>query len=265
MDQEPGQSVSDAAYCAALARAEDRDRFLAAQFASPSARARLLALLALNAEIARAPGGAGRPYQRPGAAGFSRFGAFAPGPAREPLLAEIRLKWWHEAVLAVLAGNPPPRQPALAAFARAAEGAGLVAEPFERLIVAHARDLIANPLRDAADAESHAEALSGTLAQAALALLGVTDETARRAARAAGIAHALVGLVGAGDNPARNLIREHIAAARAETARVPRAALPVLLWATAADIRWRRMGRAKTLPPPWLPLQLAWRAWRGRY
>ena len=242
MDQEPGQPESDTAYCAALARAEDRDRFLAAQFASPPARARLLALLALNAEIAR-----------------------VPRAAREPLLAEMRLQWWYEAVLAVLAGKPPPRQPALAAFARAAAGAGLVAEPFERLIVAHARDLTANPLRDAADAENHAEALSGALAQAALALLGVTDETARRAARAAGIAHALVGLVGAGGNPVRDLIRERIAEARTDAASIPRAALPVLLWATAAEIRLRRLDRGKTLPPPWLPLQLAWRAWRGRY
>ncbi|MEK7245510.1 MAG: squalene/phytoene synthase family protein, partial [Pseudomonadota bacterium] len=224
MDQEPGQPESDTAYCAALARAEDRDRFLAAQFASPPARARLLALLALNAEIAR-----------------------VPRAAREPLLAEMRLQWWYEAVVAVLAGKPPPRQPALAAFARAAAGAGLVAEPFERLIVAHARDLTANPLRDAADAESHAEALSGTLAHAALALLGVTDEAACRAARAAGIAHALVGLAGGGNNPARDLIRDHIARARAESAHVPRSALPVLLWATAADIRSGRMARGHTL------------------
>ncbi|MSO85226.1 MAG: hypothetical protein EXR02_08285 [Rhodospirillales bacterium] len=242
MNQEPGQTEQDAAYCAALARADDRDRFLAAQFAPPRARARLLALLALNVEIAR-----------------------APRAAREPLLAELRLKWWHEAVSAVLAGNPPPRQPALAAFARAAEGAGLVAEPFERLIVAHARDLVANPLCDAADAESHAEALAGTLAHAALALLGVTDETAHRAARAAGIAHALVGLDGVGGYPVRDLIRAHVARARAESARVSRAALPVLLWATAAEIRSGRMGRGRTLPSPWLPLQLAWRAWRGRY
>ena len=242
MVQEPGQAEQDAAYCAALARALDRDRFLAAQFAPEPSRVRLLALLALNAEIAR-----------------------APRAAREPLLAEMRLQWWYEAVSGVLAGKPPPRQPALAAFARAAEGAGLVAEPFARLIAAHARDLAANPLRDAADAESHAEALAGTLAHAALAFLGVKDEASHRAARAAGIAHALVGLGSGGGHPVRDLIRVHVAKARAESARVSRAALPVLLWATAAEIRSGRMARGRTLPSPWLPLQLAWRAWRGRY
>lgn len=246
MDRETAQSESDADYCAALARSDDRDRFLAAQFAPPPARARLLALLAVNAEIAR-----------------------APGTARDPLLAEMRLKWWHEAVMTVLAGNPPPRQPALAAFARAMRDSNLSADqfagPFERLIIARNRDTTANPLRDAADAESHADALAGTLARAALALLGVTDETAHRAARAAGIAHALVRDLGAGDDSARGLIRDHIATARAEAAHVPRAALPVLLWATAAEIRSRQLARGRTLPSPWLPLQLAWRAWRGRY
>ena len=54
MDPEPEQTEQDAAYCAVLARAEDRDRFLAAQFTPELLRARLLALLALNAEIARA-------------------------------------------------------------------------------------------------------------------------------------------------------------------------------------------------------------------
>ena len=236
MDIETEQIEQDAAYCAALVRAEDRDRFLAAQFAPEPARARLLALLALNAEIAR-----------------------VPRTVREPLLAEIRLKWWHDAIMTILEGNPPPRQPALAAFARAVAGSGLGGEPFSRLIEVHARDLKANPLRDEADAESYADALSGMLALAALALLGVADEASRRAARAAGIAHALVGLQNGGD------VGAHVAAARAEAARVPRAALPVWLWATAAEIRRRRQGRGKILPPPWLPLQLAWRAWRGRY
>ncbi|MCC7016691.1 MAG: squalene/phytoene synthase family protein, partial [Rhodospirillales bacterium] len=114
MDRKTAQSESDADYCAALARSDDHDRFLAAQFASPPARARLLALLAVNAEIAR-----------------------APGAVREPLLAEMRLKWWHEGVMTVLAGNPPPRQPALAAFARAMRDSNLTADrlagPLERL------------------------------------------------------------------------------------------------------------------------------------
>ena len=236
MDLETEYRVQDAAYCAALVRAEDRDRFLAAQFAPEPARARLLALLALNAEIAR-----------------------VPRTVRETPLAEIRLKWWHDAVMAILDGKPPPRQPALAAFARAVAGAGLAGEIFGRLIEAHTRDLNANPLRDLADAESHADGLSGTLALAALALLGVTDEASRRAARAAGIALALIGFQG-GDE-----IRAQIVMARMEAKYVRRAALPILLWATVADIRWWRRMRGKTLPSPWLPLQLAWRAWRGRY
>jgi phytoene/squalene synthetase len=51
MNQEPEQSRHEDVYCAALARAEDRDRFLAAQFAPAPARPRLLALLAVFALI----------------------------------------------------------------------------------------------------------------------------------------------------------------------------------------------------------------------
>ncbi|MBM3582655.1 MAG: hypothetical protein FJX37_11920, partial [Alphaproteobacteria bacterium] len=108
--------ASDAAYCAALARSDDRDRYLAAQFAPPSARARVIALLAVNAEIAR-----------------------VARAAREPLLADMRLKWWRDAVFAAL-GGVAPAQPALAAFARAAAESGLranrLADPFDRLIAA---------------------------------------------------------------------------------------------------------------------------------
>ena len=236
MDLETAHFEQDAAYCAALVRAEDRDRFLAAQFAPEPARARLLALLAVNAEIAR-----------------------VARSVREPLLAQIRLKWWHDAAMAVVDGKPPPRQPALAALARAIAGLGLAGEPFGRLIEARARDLDAHPLRDAADAHAHAEALSDALAQPALALLGVADDASRRAARAAGIAYALIELPGDYD------VGGAIAAARAESARVDRAALPVLLWTTAAEIRWRRRVRGKTPPSPGLPLHLAWRAWRGSY
>ena len=258
-------TLSDAAYCAALARSDDRDRYLAAQFAPPRERARLLALLAVNAEIAR-----------------------IPSAAREPLLAEMRFKWWHDAVMAALARHPqdspprpdrgameyarqdsPPRQPALAAFARAAGESGLSADrlagPFERLIVARMRDIGAKPPRGEGEAVARAEATSGAIVEAALVLIGVADEAALRAARAAGIAHALAETAGAAEDPIRALIREHVARARADMARVPRSALPVLLWATAAETRARRPAPGRPGSSPWLPLRLAWRAWRGRY
>ena len=191
-------SGADDAYCADCARAHDRDRYLAAQFAAPPARARLLALLALDAEIAR-----------------------VARAVREPLLAEMRLQWWLDGIAAVLAGKPAPKQPALEAFAGAIRdsfgGSGLAADrlgpPFARLIVARNRDFADRPLRGADDARTHAEALSAVVVDAALALLGVADGTVRDPARAAGLAYVLVGLPGAGREPIAGLIREHIALA----------------------------------------------------
>ncbi len=242
---------SDAVYCAALARSDDRDRYLAAQFAPPSPRARLMALLAVDVEIAR-----------------------VARAAREPLLAEMRLKWWRDAVLAAL-GGVAPAQPALAAFARAAAESGLsadaLAEPFDRLIAARVGSLVggldAAPHTDTGAAVAQAEALSGAIVAAALALLGVADAAARPAARAAGIAHALIVRAPAGINAESilDLVGEHVARARAERPRDARAALPVLLWATAAEIRARRLARGRPPYSPWLPLRLAWASGSGRY
>ena len=42
---------------------------------------------------------------------------------REPLVGQMRLTWWHEALRA-LDGAPPPAQPVLQALADACRGAG---------------------------------------------------------------------------------------------------------------------------------------------
>jgi phytoene synthase len=241
---------SDAAYCAALVRADDRDRYLAAQLAPPVARTRLIALLAVNAEVAR-----------------------VAQAAREPLLAEMRLNWWRDAILAAL-GGIAPAQPALAAFARAAADSGLsvdaLADSFDRLIAARVGSLVgglggdlgAEPSIDADTAVARAGALSAAIAETALALLGVTDDTARRAACAAGVAYALAGM---NADPILALVGEHVTRARADRPRDVRAALPVLLWATAAEARARRRARGRPPYSPWLPLRLAWASGRGRY
>lgn len=73
---------------AAAARAGEPDRYLAALLAPPSARDGLLALAAFAAEISRVP-----------------FIA-----ASEPVVGEIRLQWWRDALApsedSVLTGNP---------------------------------------------------------------------------------------------------------------------------------------------------------------
>ena len=64
-------------YCGQQARIHDPDRALSALFAPEPARGALLALLAFNAEIER-----------------------VPRMVREPILGQIRLQWWRDALAA---------------------------------------------------------------------------------------------------------------------------------------------------------------------
>ncbi|MEK7820763.1 MAG: squalene/phytoene synthase family protein [Pseudomonadota bacterium] len=233
-------SRQDAGYCADLVRIEDRDRFLAAQFAPPDARGRLLALLAVNAEIAR-----------------------AARAAREPVLLRIRIQWWREAVAAVLDGRPSPGQPALAQLARAHGETPLDHDAIERLLSARERDFVVEPLAGVDDAVAHAEAASGSLARLALRALDVADPAAVAAARSAGIAFGLMEMVNRVPFPLEAATRAHIAAARDAGTNVPVAARAVMLWVAAAEARL--VSSDPTRSPPLLPLTLAWRAWRRTY
>lgn len=233
-------SRQDASYCADLVRTEDRDRFLAAQFAPPAARGRLLALLAVNAEIAR-----------------------AVRAAREPILLRIRIQWWREALAAVFDGRPPPGQPVLAQLARAHGRTPFDRETIERLLSARERDFAVEPLAGVDDAVAHAEAASGSLAGLALRALDVADPAAVAAARSAGIALGLIGMVRRVPFSLDAAIRAHIAAARGEGTNVPAPARAVTLWAAAAEARLASNDPARS--PPLLPLTLAWRVWRRTY
>ena len=240
MDLDTGTGQDAADYCAALVRAEDRNRFLAAQFAAPPARRRVLALLAVNAEMAR-----------------------AARAAHEPILLRMRIQWWREALAAVLAGGPPPRQLALVALVRAHAQTPFVPDSFERLLAARERDFTVRPLAGIDDAVAHADDSAGSLALLALRTLGVCDAAADVAARSAGIAFDLAGMSVRAGFSLRQAARDHIAVARQRRTSVPGAARAVMLWVTAAEARVGAADPAR--PLPLLPLTLAWRAWRGIY
>ena len=70
------------AACAALVERGDPDRWLAAMAAPPEARARLMPLYAFNVEVAR-----------------------APWVTAEPLIAEMRLQWWRDALEEIAEGR----------------------------------------------------------------------------------------------------------------------------------------------------------------
>ena len=80
------QFDADLTACAALVEKADPDRFRAAMAAPVAARAVLFPLYALNVEVTR-----------------------APWVTQEPMLAEMRLQWWRDALQEIADGGPVRR------------------------------------------------------------------------------------------------------------------------------------------------------------
>jgi 15-cis-phytoene synthase len=103
--------------CAELVRRGDPDRWRTAMLAPVAKRPGLMALYAFNLEIAR-----------------------APWVTREAMLAEIRLRWWADAVAEIGAGLPPRRHEVVGPLAEAIRGSGLPAGLFDEMIAARLHD-----------------------------------------------------------------------------------------------------------------------------
>lgn len=167
-DLRPDQSLMD---CLDNVRRMDHDRYLTALLAPDAARGKLIALYAFNAEIAR-----------------------VREMVSEPMLGQIRLQWWREAVEGIAAGEVRGHEAAVAlneAFGADINVAGLTA-----LIDARERDLDDEPFADmAALREYCARTSSGLMRLAALALSPTDAPDAEATIRDAGIAYALTGLL----------------------------------------------------------------------
>ncbi len=216
---------------AEVARA-DPERWRAAMTAPEAGRAGQMALYAFNLEIAR-----------------------APYVASEPLLAEIRLRWWRDALAEIGAGLPPRRHEIVAPLAAAIRGADLPPELFEAMIAARARDLDPAPFADRAALMAYIEGTAGALMELAARHLGAPEAAlpvVRDFAAGAGLAaflRALPELRARGRDPlppglAPALLADEalarIADARARRALVPAVALPALLPGVLAAARLRR-------------------------
>ena len=243
---------------AALVRRHDRDRYQTALFAPPAAREALFALYAFNYEIAR-----------------------VRESVREPMLGQIRLQWWREAVDAAYDGGPVRQHETVAALSAAIRGRTLTRAGFDRLIDARERDLDDEPPATLGELEAYAEGSSAVLIELALEVLEAATPAAREAARHVGVAYALSGLMraipvhdragrfsipadvaadagldpgGAALRPEPALSRavatvagaaqRHLAVARGLRREVPRKALPALLPARIAARALQRLERA---------------------
>ena len=227
-------------------------------FAPAERREALFALYAFNAEIAR-----------------------IRELVTEPLLGEMRLQWWRDA-LGTIYGGGDLAHPVARGLAAAVRTHALNRETFERLIDARAADLVNGPPDTLTTLEAYAQGTAATLATSALEVLGARGEAARAIAREAGIGWALVGLLRAvpfhasagrlflptdllteygisaddalSGKPSPGLVhvaqaigaraRGHLAAARSARNTIPRFARSALLTGALAETYLGRLARA---------------------
>lgn len=162
----------ESSICAAEVRRGDPERYLAVLCVPATRREDLFALYAFKLAVAR-----------------------TRDVVSEPLIGEMRLQWWRDAIAAIHEGRPTA-QPVVEALGAAIRCHGLVHPSFEALIDARAFDLADEPPEDERVLESYAEACSAPLARLTLEILGASGSDAVcEAGRHVGIAWALTGLL----------------------------------------------------------------------
>jgi NADH dehydrogenase [ubiquinone] 1 alpha subcomplex assembly factor 6 len=259
-------------------RRHDRDRYLTTLFAPEDRREALVALYGFNFEIAK-----------------------IREVVHEPMLGQIRLQWWREAIDEIYRGGVLRKHEVVQPLAEAIGRFGLTRYHFDRLIDAREADLADTAPASLAAVETYAGETSGRLVSLALEILGAREEAAMAAGRHVGTAWALVGLIRAlpvqlrlrrltlpadlmaehgvdeaqllelRPSPAVNAVvarvagvaREHLAQAKELRRKVPRKAMAALLTAPLARVHLRRIGKAQNDPfDPALALPDNLAAWR---
>lgn len=156
------------AACAEIVRRADPVRFRAAMSCPPNAREVLFPLYAFNVEVSR-----------------------APYASEEPMIAEMRLHWWREALEEIGAGGRVRSHEVTEPLAALIRGKGLPIDVLDLAVAARRWDIWREPFEDEAAFEDHLERVAGDLAWVSARALGaaVQDEAAVRAgAWAAGLA-----------------------------------------------------------------------------
>ena len=149
-------------------RRYDEDRWLASRFAPAEVRARLIAIYALNHEIAR-----------------------TAQVVSQPAIGDIRLAWWREALAEIANGKPPRAHPILQAYAATEQDARSVRHLWDLTLDARACDLDPAPFKVWADVEAYIDNTAGNVMRMALLACDdreTTPELVAMASRAWGYA-----------------------------------------------------------------------------
>ncbi len=195
------------AACEASVRRADPDRYFSGLFVPGERRSLLYALYAFDHEIAR-----------------------LREVVREPMMREIRLAWWREAIETAQEGRPRAH-PGVIGLAELFARGGIEPGSLQAMIEAHARAWSEGGGRSLAQQEAHAEAVSGALLRIAahvVARQSVPDNAIKAAGTALGLLDVLRHVPRASQEraPIVAAARNHFAAAR--KARFG-AALPVVM------------------------------------
>ncbi len=139
--------------CAEIVRKGDPDRFLSAMAASPDARRVLFPLYAFNVEVAR-----------------------APWVTNEPMIAEMRLQWWRDALAEIAAGGVIRNHEVVTELAHVLPYN--MVPVLDELIAARRWDIYSEPFTDRAQFNHYLAATAGGLMRATAAALGADDAPA---------------------------------------------------------------------------------------
>ncbi|NRB04612.1 MAG: squalene/phytoene synthase family protein [Rhodobacteraceae bacterium] len=247
----------DVIACAKIVETGDPMRFRTVMAAPVAARAKLFPLYAFNIEVSR-----------------------APWVTQEPMIAEMRLQWWRDALDEIVNGGPVRRHEVVTPLARVLTPGA--AQRLDRLIEARRWDVYRVPFETEAAQDQYLEETTGALTWTAGEMLGAgADGPLRDAGWGMGMAaflQAVPALKAAGRQPLRDETPAAIAAlaargvarlAAARRGRVKRAALPAL-WPASGALRV--LQAAKAAPErvlsdglPEYRLRLAWNAMLRRW
>ena len=151
--------------CADLVQKGDPDRFAAAMAAPVEARRVLFPLYAMAIEVAR-----------------------APWVTEEPMIAEMRLQWWRDALEEIAEGRDVRKHEVTTPLAEAI--APKAAKALDRLVAARRWDIYKDAFEDAGHLDEYLDATGGTLMWCAAETLGAAP-AAEKDIRAFGRATAL--------------------------------------------------------------------------
>lgn len=153
--------------CAAIVEKGDPDRFAATMAAPVDVREKLFPLYAFNVEVSR-----------------------APWVTQEPMIAEMRLQWWRDALAEIASGAEVRRHEVVTPLAELLTPQQ--AEHLDDLVLARRWDIYRDAFEDEAQFRTYVDHSSGHLMWVAAQILGATEETpVRDIAFGAGVAQFL--------------------------------------------------------------------------